>query len=135
MNEIEIDLMTRMLEMDPYQRIKAHEAIEHEYFDDLRAKDPEYGANESKSSIDGQLNGNDSDGQLFNKNKRILSPELLNSRGRVGGSTTNGTVPGNFNLTNKNSYSHASHHNGVEATRRSDNGYAPNSIVQAGGTS
>jgi len=49
----------------------------------------------------------------------------------MGGSTTNGTAGGNFNLTNKNSYSHASHHNGVEATRRSDNGYqgpAPNSI-------
>jgi len=28
--------------MDPYQRIKAREAIEHEYFDELRNKDPEY---------------------------------------------------------------------------------------------
>jgi len=42
MNEIEIDLMKRMLEMDPYQRIKAREAIEHDYFEELRANDPEY---------------------------------------------------------------------------------------------
>ena len=42
MNDIEIDLMKRMLEMDPYQRIKAREAIEHDYFEELRANDPEY---------------------------------------------------------------------------------------------
>jgi len=62
MNDVEIDLMIRMLEMDPYQRIKAREAIEHEYFDDLRNKDPEYNVQDSKSSIDGQLTGNESDG-------------------------------------------------------------------------
>ena len=61
MNDIEIDLMIKMLEMDPYQRIKAREALEHEYFDELRNKDPEY-AKDSKSSIDGQLTGNESDG-------------------------------------------------------------------------
>jgi hypothetical protein len=32
----------------------------------------------------------------------------------------------NFNLSNKNSYSHASHHGGVEATRRSDTNYQQN---------
>ena len=42
MNDVEIDLMIKMLEMDPYQRIKAREAIDHEYFDELREKDPEY---------------------------------------------------------------------------------------------
>lgn len=52
MNDIEIDLMIKMLEMDPYQRIKAREAIEHEYFDDLRNKDPEY-ADQDASSVDG----------------------------------------------------------------------------------
>lgn len=52
MNEIEIDLMIKMLEMDPYQRIKAREAIEHEYFDELRNKDPEY-MQDQESSIDG----------------------------------------------------------------------------------
>ena len=140
MNDVEIDLMIKMLEMDPYQRIKAREAIDHEYFDELREKDPEY-MNDKQSSIDGQLTGNDSDGQLYNQNNRILSPELTNNRNRGGGQTANGTHnQGNFNLTNKNSYSHASHHNGVEASRRSDNGYHlpgnPNSIVQtSGGTS
>jgi hypothetical protein len=79
--------------------------------------------------------GNDSDGLHFGKNKRILSPELVNSRARVGGNTNN--PQGNFNLTNKNSYSHASH---GEAQRRSDNGYhvpvTSNSIGQtSGGTS
>lgn len=128
MNDVEIDLMIKMLEMDPYQRIKAREAIEHEYFDELRNKDPEYGMNTSKSSIDAGMTGNESESQLFGKNKRILSPELMNNRNR---SNANGAGTGNFNLTNKNSYSHASHHNGVEASRRSDNGYhvpAPNSI-------
>lgn len=137
MNEIEIDLMIKMLEMDPYQRIKAREAIEHEYFDELRNKDPEYGMNTSKSSIDAGLTGGESESQLFGKNKRILSPELMNNRNRT---NANGAGTGNFNLTNKNSYSHASHHNGVEASRRSDNGYhvpAPNSIggQTSGGTS
>ena len=139
MNDVEIDLMIKMLEMDPYQRIKAREAIEHEYFDDLRNKDPEFNTQDSKSSIDAGLTGNESESQLFGKNKRILSPELMNNRNRIGGSNANGSGTGNFNLTNKNSYSHASHHNGVEASRRSDNGYhvpAPNSIGQnSGGTS
>ena len=42
MNDEEIDLMKKMLEMDPYQRITARQAIEHDYFDKLREKDPEY---------------------------------------------------------------------------------------------
>lgn len=37
MNEVEIDLMQRMLEMNPHKRITAREAIEHDYFDELRA--------------------------------------------------------------------------------------------------
>lgn len=48
MNDVEIDLMKRMLEMDPYQRIKAREAIEHDYFEELRAKDPEYNGEQSQ---------------------------------------------------------------------------------------
>lgn len=36
MNEVEIDIMAKMLEMDPYQRISAKEAIKHPYFDELR---------------------------------------------------------------------------------------------------
>jgi serine/threonine protein kinase len=42
MNEMEIDLMAKMLEMDPYQRITARQALEHEWFDEMRSKDPEY---------------------------------------------------------------------------------------------
>ena len=42
MNDVEIDLMKAMLEMDPHKRITAREAIDHEYFDQLRANDPEY---------------------------------------------------------------------------------------------
>lgn len=42
MNDTEIDLMKSMLQMDPYKRITARQAIEHDWFDDLRSKDPEY---------------------------------------------------------------------------------------------
>lgn len=42
MNETEIELMGRMLEMDPYKRITAKEAIDHPYFKALKSKDPEY---------------------------------------------------------------------------------------------
>lgn len=42
MNETEIDLMRKMLMMDPRKRITAREAIEHDWFDNLRKKDPEY---------------------------------------------------------------------------------------------
>lgn len=42
MNEVEIDLMQKLLEMDPYQRITATEALQHEYFDELRASKSEY---------------------------------------------------------------------------------------------
>lgn len=62
MNDIEIELMKKMLDMDPYQRITARQAIEHDYFDELRAKDPEYNNPTEKSSIDGSLNGQESAG-------------------------------------------------------------------------
>lgn len=42
MNDTEIDLMKAMLQMDPYKRITARQAIEHDWFDELRSKDPEY---------------------------------------------------------------------------------------------
>ena len=42
MNDTEIELMQRMLEMDPYKRITAREAIDHPYFSALRIKDPDY---------------------------------------------------------------------------------------------
>lgn len=52
MNDVEIDLMKKMLQMDPYKRITARESIEHDYFDNLRAKDPEYmGEVDSNNSV------------------------------------------------------------------------------------
>ena len=68
MNEIEIDLMKLMLEMDPYKRISARQAIEHDYFDELRVKDPAYNTcgdiddldeadSDSKSSVDATMGG------------------------------------------------------------------------------
>ena len=33
--------------MDPYKRITARQAIEHDWFDELRSKDPEYIGEES----------------------------------------------------------------------------------------
>ena len=42
MNEEEIDLMQKMLEMDPYKRVTARGAMEHEYFTKERAKDSYY---------------------------------------------------------------------------------------------
>jgi serine/threonine protein kinase len=77
MNDTEINLMQKMLQMDPYQRITARQAIEHDWFDDLRAKDPEY-VGDDQSSEDNRLEGNESTGQILGGNKRVLSPELLN---------------------------------------------------------
>lgn len=74
MNETEIDLMKKMLMMDPKQRITAREAIEHDWFDNLRKKDPEYiGEIESNNSF---KRGQKSIGQF--KGNRILSPEIVN---------------------------------------------------------
>ena len=65
MNDVEIHIMKQMLEMDPYKRITARQAIEHDYFDNLRAKDPEYNngqiledqdeSDSDKSSIDAPM--------------------------------------------------------------------------------
>lgn len=74
--------------MDPHQRITAREAIEHDYFDELRAVDPEYnpGAttghdvnSENSSAVD---RASKKSGGAANQpnNKRLLSPELLNKR-------------------------------------------------------
>ena len=76
MNETEIDLMKKMLMMDPKQRITAREAIEHDWFDNLRKKDPEYiGEIESTNSL---KRGQKSIGQFKGNNNRILSPEIVN---------------------------------------------------------
>ena len=63
MNEIEIDLMKKLLHMDPYQRITARQALMHEYFDDLRSKDSDYDEDHEEISHEGEDtlgNGNDS---------------------------------------------------------------------------
>lgn len=39
--------------MDPYQRITARQAIEHDWFDDLRSKDPEYIGDDDSSESAG----------------------------------------------------------------------------------
>jgi len=46
MNDVEIDLMKKHLEMNPYQRITAKQALDHEYFDDLRSKESDYDEDE-----------------------------------------------------------------------------------------
>lgn len=79
MNEVEIDLMKRMLMMDPRKRITARESIEHDWFDNLRKKDPEY-AGEGDSNNSAQEGDKDSIGQIKGKNKRVLSPEMINQR-------------------------------------------------------
>ena len=51
MNDTEIDLMSKLLAMDPYQRITARMAIEHDWFDALRAKDPDYAGDDSSVDV------------------------------------------------------------------------------------
>ena len=76
--------------MDPYKRITARQAIEHDWFDDLRSKDPEYIGDNNSSQSEGASNQDqESSGQILGNNKRVLSPELLNQRNRQTGSTTN----------------------------------------------
>ena len=77
MNDVEIELMKNLLSMDPYQRFTARQAIEHEWFDELRKKDPDYACDE-ESSVDGTLGEDQDTGHIILNNKRILSPELLN---------------------------------------------------------
>jgi len=73
MNEEEIDLMKKLLTMDPYQRITAQQALNHEFFDDLRSKEGSDYEDESSLEVDGTLGGNDS----HQRNNLILSPEML----------------------------------------------------------
>jgi serine/threonine protein kinase len=52
MNDGELDLMKKLLEMDPYQRINARQALNHEYFDDLRSKSADSDYEDQDESID-----------------------------------------------------------------------------------
>lgn len=62
MNETEIELMGRMLEMDPFKRITAKQAIDHPYFKSLRSKDPEYqNAKRLVSPAEGSIGRNGQD--------------------------------------------------------------------------
>ena len=76
--------------MDPYKRITARQAIEHDWFDDLRSKDPEYiGDDNTSQSAPASNQDQESSDQILGNNNRVLSPELLNQRNRQTGSTTN----------------------------------------------
>jgi hypothetical protein len=122
----------------------------------LRSKDPEYiGDDEESQSAEASGQDQESSDQILGNNNRVLSPELLNQRNRQAGSTSNnGTSQerGNFqHLSQKNSYSHTSHHAAMEPSRRSENNYHmqnnvnnvksqqaqqhPSNIIHAGGSS
>ena len=116
MNDTEIDLMQKMLTMDPYSRVTARQAIEHEYFDKMRATDPEYmgGRSGASSSVDASEN---SRGRIRGADERVLSPELLAQRNRGLGTSQEKAGAA---LSNKVSYSNVSHQAALEPTRRSD---------------
>ena len=106
MNDIEIDLMKKLLEMDPYQRLTAKQALNHEFFDDLRSKDSDYGEDEDLSvEIAGTL-GQDSGSQIIRGNKRILSPDMVNQKNKPGQSTN--ITSSILSKNNKNSFSQVS---------------------------
>lgn len=73
MNEIEIDVMNKMLTMDPYSRITARQAIEHTYFDSMRAKDPEY-CDMSDSSVEAS-DQSSTKHRLLDSDGRVVSPD------------------------------------------------------------
>lgn len=73
MNEVEIDLLKRLLEMDPYRRLTATEALKHEYFDELRSNDSEYKDEETSLELNGTL-VQESNSQIGQTGKRMISP-------------------------------------------------------------
>ena len=78
-----------------------------------------------------EIGAQESTGQILGGSKRILSPELLNQRQRIVGSTNNGSQERNFNMANKESYNHQSHHpGGIEPARRSENSYHMNNALK-----
>ena len=114
MNDTEIDLMAKMLEMDPYQPITARQALEHEYFDELRLKDPDF-ADNSSAEIDSSVQESESMGQ------QVESPDLMPradpKRQRVNGTSQQEKSPA---MTKKSSYSHVSNLTALEQARSSD---------------
>ena len=123
MNDIEIDLMQRMLEMDPHKRITSREAIDHPYFDELRIKDPEYanivardanGYSEQNSSIDVAMDQHAAPGQI--QNSRMISPDMLNKRPKqqnsksIPGQSKNNFFNGHKQSQSINSHGQDNHH-------------------------
>ena len=103
MNDIEIDLMRKLLTMDPYQRITAKQALNHEYFEDLRSKDSDYDEQEDLSAeLNKNALGQDSGSQIIRGNKRILSPDMVIQK--KPGQNTN-VVSSILSKNNKNSFS------------------------------
>jgi serine/threonine protein kinase len=68
MGEIELSIMRGLLEMDPNHRLTAEDALNHAYFDDIRAMHDE------EELIQRPL--------LMNLNNRALSPDF-NSYGKT----------------------------------------------------
>ena len=81
--------MKRLLEMDPYQRITAKQALNHEYFDDLRSKDSEYDEEDASIDINNQI-VQESGSHIVKGNKRILSPEMMAAQKNGGSQYDNG---------------------------------------------
>lgn len=105
--------MVKMLEMDPYSRITARQALEHEYFDELRAKDPEYAAN-SDEEIDSS-SAQESESMA----NQVESPDLIprpaqSKRHRVNGTSQQEKSPA---MTKKSSFSHVSNLTALDQAR------------------
>jgi len=112
MNDIEIDLMGKLLEMDPYQRITARQALNHEYFDDLRSKDSDYEDEDESINVTSVKDLN------VKGNKRVLSPEMMNQQKKnVKQVEVSSTI---LSKNNKNSFSQP---NNNEIQRKSETNY------------